>query len=161
MLVIERPEGGAVVGGLASDDLHSVGFALGEEVLAGEFPCGFDCLGAAGREEHSVHVARGEFSQFRCQRRSRWMSHAPDREVRHRLGLLACCVREVGTPVTDLGDEQTREGVEVLLAVGVPQVAAIAPFDDDWSFGRHGCEVEPQVVHGGFLDVDHVDPPAG
>jgi hypothetical protein len=69
---------------------------------------------------------------------------------------------ELGAAVAELADEEAGQRGEVALAVGVPDVGALA-LDDDRDVGlvvrRHPGEVHPQVVAGRLLEGGVVELP--
>jgi hypothetical protein len=70
-----------------------------------------------------------------------------------RRGRLADLVAEA---VADVDGEETRERVEVALAVDVLEVAAVAAHDDRDVLAReagHTREVQPEVIPGGLLQL--------
>jgi hypothetical protein len=80
----------------------------------------------------------------------------PDREEREFLRLPGCHLGEATAPVPGVHDEEAGEPVDVLLALRVPDVVALAAGDD-----RHAGllqrrlpgEVHPEVVLGLLLQV--------
>ena len=115
----------------------------------GELPCALDGLAAAGGEEDPVQVtgrvvgdALGQFDGGRRR-------EGPQREERQRLGLLRSGFGEFGAAVADLHDEQARQAVDVLVAVAVPDVDAVAAGDDRRrDVVAVAGEVPPQVALG-------------
>src|ERR1041384_3180034 len=82
---------------------------------------------------------------------------APVREEAELLPLIGARLRHIGAPVADVGAEQRAEAVEVLLAVLVPDVAAVAAHDDRQLgavlVGAHAAEVHPQVLARELLEL--------
>ena len=144
-----------MIAGVPGDDLDPVRLAYQQEVLAGHLPGGLDGFGSTCREEHPVHVAGGEFGDSRCELCCRGMGVSPDREVSELFGLFAGGIGELGSPVPDLGHEQAGQRIEILLAVLVPHVAAVATLDDHRTLLGDLGEVEPQVVPRHVLNDAH------
>ena len=151
----------AVVGEEARDHLRARGLADQLEVLPGQLDRGVDRLAARRCEEHPVEVARSERGEARRQFDGRFVGERPDREVAERLGLTRRGLAELGAAVADLHREQSRQPVEISLAVLVPHVAALATRDDR-HLGVGECaeagEVHPQVTSGEFGQVGHARP---
>ena len=63
----------------------------------------------------------------------------PVREEGELIHLLGGGSGEVAAAVADVGAEEAGEPVEVLVAVGVPDVAALATVDDREVLGSPGC----------------------
>ena len=114
-----------MVRGVTGDHLVALPLALGPEVLAGELPRRLHGLGSAAREEDPVEVAGREVGEAGRELDRGDVAVAPDREVLEGLGLPGCGGGELVAAVPDLHGEQTRERVEVLAAVGVPDPAAL------------------------------------
>src|SRR6185436_5945948 len=86
------------------------------------------------------------------------MRVGPDGEERELLRLSSRDLGEPTTSVSGIDDEQPREAVEVLLALGIPDVVALALDDDrDPAAVLHdglAREVHPEVVLGLLLKVE-------
>ena len=113
----QRAHRRAVVRDVASDHLVAIGLTDGLEVLAGELPRGLDRFAPAGREEHTLEVAGGKIGEPFGELDRAGVRVAPHREVGELAHLLRGRVGEFGATVTDLRHEQSREPVEILLAV--------------------------------------------
>jgi len=126
-------------------------------VLPGELQRGLDGLAAAAREEHAVEVAGGEVGDLRGELDGARVRVAPVREEAELLGLIGTGLRHVGAPVADVRAEERAEAVEVLLAVLVPDVAAVPAHDDrdlrPVLIGAHAAEVHPEVALGELLQL--------
>ena len=117
------------------------------EVLPRELPRRLDRLGAARDEEDAVEVAgrerrdlRRELDRARVRVRPVRVEGQLPHLLKGRLtDLLAVAVAEVD-------GEQSRQRVEVALAVDVLEVAAVAAHDDRRLVAVHGREVEPEMV---------------
>src|SRR5690606_8699723 len=111
---------------------------------------------AAGGEEHAVEVAGCETRQALGQLGRLGVGVGPEREVRQLLRLLGGGLGQLGASVTDLDDEETRQSVEVALAVDVVDVGALTA-DDGGDLGllvgAVPGEVQPQVVPRCVQDV--------
>ena len=73
---------------------------------------------------------------------------APDGEVRELLGLSGRCRRQFGATVAGLHHEEPGEPVEVSLAGGIDDPAALAALDHVHRLGRqtaHAREVHPEM----------------
>ena len=152
----EGAHGGAVVGGLAGDDLVALGLTESAEVLARQLPRRLHRLGATGGEEHPVEVGGRQRGQARREPDGGGVRVAPDREVRELLGLGAGGLCQLAATVAELHCEQARQAVEVPLPVLVEHVATVAPGDDgDVSVlvGRQPAEVHPEMPPGQCLEV--------
>ena len=147
----------AVVSDRARDDLVLHGLAGELEVLLRELPRRLDGFAAARREEDAVEVAGrvvgetvGELDRGRVGVR-------PQREERELFRLLAGCLGEALAAVAHLHDEEAREAVDVLLAVRVVDVVALAAHDDGHAVAglhaRLAGEVHPEVVFRLLLQV--------
>ena len=129
--------------------LCALALALGPEVLPGELPRRLDGLGAAGGEEHAVEVARRELRELGRELDRGRVRVAPDREVLERARLFGRRLGQVAPTVAELHREEAGERVEVALAVGVPQVAALTAGDDRDLVAlvrAEPGEVHPEVV---------------
>jgi hypothetical protein len=145
----ERPHGGAVVGGLAGDRLVTLRLATGGVVLAGQLPCRLDRLAAAGGEEHTIEVARGQLGQSGRQLDRHRMGVGPQGEVGQRLGLLGHGVGDRTPSMTGVHGVQPGQAVEVPLAVGIPDITALTSIDDGnlgWIRRRQLGKVAPGVA---------------
>ena len=153
----QRAEGGAVVGGLARDDLRPVGRARELVVLAGELERGLDGLRAAAGEEDAVEVARRQRGDARSELDRGRVGVGPVGEEAQLARLVGAGLGDVVATVADVDAEQGAERVEVLLAVVVPDVAALAAGDDRdlvvLAVAAHPGEMQPQVALGELLQV--------
>ena len=119
-----------MVGGPAGEHLVAAALAADLVVLAHELDDRLVRLGAAGAEERAVQVARGELGDLGRELDHRRVGVAPVDEERKRRHLLRGRLAQLGAEaVPDLGAEEARHPVEVALAVGVPQPAALAAAD--------------------------------
>jgi hypothetical protein len=146
----ERAHRGAVVRGLACDDLRLVRVARELVVLADELEGGLDRLAAARREEHAVEVARGEPCDARGELDRGRMRVGPRREEAELAGLVGTGLGHLGATVADVHAEQRAQAVEVPVAVLVPDVAPVA-LDDDRNVRTvrvrpEAAEMHPQVA---------------
>ena len=126
----QRPDGGSVVRQIPGDHLVAGGLADGDVVLPGQLPGRLDGFAATRGEEDSVQVAGGECRQAGRELHRRGVGVGPDGEVGELLGLFGHDLGELVAAVAGLHREETGEAIEVALAVGVPDVAAIATVDD-------------------------------
>jgi hypothetical protein len=106
------------------------GFADELEVLLGHFPRGLDGLGAAAGEEHPIQVTRGIVREPLGQLDRGGRGVSPQRKERQCLGLAGGGLRELGSSVTDLHREQTRQAVEVAFAAVIEDRHPFAAGDD-------------------------------
>ena len=125
----ERSEGGAVIGPFPSDDLVPLSVALTQVVVASELDRGLDRFGTAADEEHFVQIAGSALGDHGCRFDSGWVREAPDWEEGQLLHLLHCRGSKIGPAVAHIGAEQPGKTVEVLVAVGIPDVTAFAPIN--------------------------------
>ena len=96
-------------------------------VVLGELEGGLDGLAAARGEEDPVEVAGRVVGQPVGQLDGGGVRVRPEREERELLGLLRRDLREPLAPVAGVDDEEAGEAVEVLLALGVPDVVTLRP----------------------------------
>jgi hypothetical protein len=152
----ERAKRRAVVGGLARDDLGALRLAVLLVECADQLPRGLDRLGAARREEDAVEVARRELRDACGELDGRRMGVGPVREELEVTRLVGARLGHLMPPMPDVDAEKRRKAVEVLVAVLVPDVAAI-PADDDRHLvlvvvGAHAAEVHPQMAASLLLE---------
>ncbi len=151
----QTAHGRPVVGGLARDDLVLGPVAAELVVLAGQLQRGLDGFTAAAGEEDAVEVAGRELCDLGGQLNRARMRVAPVGEEAELLRLIGTSLRHIGAAVTDVRAEERAEAVEVLLAVLIEDVAALAANDDrDLGavfIGTHAAEVHPQVALGELL----------
>jgi hypothetical protein len=144
----------AVVGDRAADHLV-LGRLAGElEVVLGQLPRGLDSLATAGGEEDAVEVTGGVVGDALGQVDRTRVRVGPEREEGELRGLLGGGLGELGATVPCLYDEQAGEPVDVLVAVGVPDVDAVASHDRGdlvLVIGGVPGEVHPEVVLGSLL----------
>ena len=155
----ERAHRRAVIGRLPRDRLVPPRRPVAHPVeLARELPRGLDRLRAAGDEEDAVQVSRRELGDLggeldcarmrvRPVRVEGQLAHLVERRLAHLLAVA----------VADVDREEPGERVEVALAVGVPEVAAVAADDDRHVVAAHAREVQPEVVLGRPLQVEPGD----
>ncbi len=152
----QRALRGAVVGHRAADDLVLHRLAGELEVVLRELPRGLDGLAAAAGEEDPVEVAGSVVRDPLGELDGRRVRVGPQGEEGQLRGLLGGRLGQLGAAVADLADEQPGEGVEVLAALRVPDVGAVA-LDDDRHVAvvvaGHPREVHPQVLAGGLLEA--------
>ena len=127
-------------------------------VLPCQLPRGLDGLGAAGDEEDTVEVARRDrrdLGRELDRARVRVTPVRVERQLAHLRGRRLADLLAVA--VTDVDGEQSRQRVEIPLAVRVLEVAAVAT-DDDRHLGipiaGHPREVQPQVLARRALQVE-------
>ena len=146
----ERAEGGAVVGGLARDDLRLQRVAVQLVVLAGELPGRLDGLGAARGEEDPVEVAGREAGDALGQLDRLRVRVAPVGVEAELLDLRGRGLADLGAAVAGVHAEERREAVEVALAVLVVDVGALAARDDRDLVAvvvrAHAREVHPEMA---------------
>src|SRR3954451_20692542 len=145
----------AVVGDLAGDDLVLVRVAPELVVLPRELERALDGLAAARGEEDAVEVAGGDRREARRELDRRRVGVGTGREEAEVLGLVGARLADPGAAVADVHAEQRAEAVEVLVAVLVPDVAAVA-LDDDrdlraLAVRAHPAEVHPEMALGEVL----------
>ena len=132
--------------------------AARDVVLPGELPRRLDGLGTTGDEEHAVQVTGCERGQLGGELDRLRMGVGPvgvEGQLAHLRERRLADLLAVAVP--DVDREQTGEGVEVALAVRVPEVTAVA-LDDDRdvlavAVAAHPGEVHPQVILGELLEV--------
>src|SRR3954451_3500390 len=151
----QRAHRRAVVGDLARDDLVLVRLAGELVVLAGEAYGGVGRLAAARGEEDAVEVAGGHRREARGELDRGRVRVGPRGEEAELLGLVGARLGDLGAAVADVHAEQRAQAVEVLVAVLVPDVAAVA-LDDDGDLrpiavGAHPAEVHPEMALGEVL----------
>ena len=152
-------EGCAVVGTLAADELGAQGFAYALEVGAGDFHGGLDGLGAAAGEEGAGEVAGGYLGDLLGEADG-GLGGAAEGHVGELEHLLVGGVGDLGAAVANVFEPETGHGVDVGVARGVGDAAALA-FDEDlgFAFFRHFAgfaKVDPEVFEGGaaeFFDL--------
>ena len=152
----ERALRGAVVGDGPADDLVLGRLAGQLEVVLGQLPGGLDRLAAAGGEEDPVEAARGVAGDPLGELDRGRVRVGPQRHERELSRLLRGGVGQLGAAVAQLAHEEAGQRVEVLLALRVPDVGALAPHDDGdvgLVVGRVPGEVHPEVVLGGSLEL--------
>src|SRR6185437_12351661 len=126
----ERAERRAVVGGAAGDHLVAAALAADLVVLAGQLDDRLVGLGAAGAEEGAVEVAGRDLGDLGGKLDDARMRVAPVDEEPELGHLLRRRLAQLGAvAVPDLRAEEAGHAVEVALAVGVPEPAAVAPLD--------------------------------
>jgi hypothetical protein len=129
------------------------GFADELEVLLGHFPRGLHGLGAAAGEEHPIQVARGIVCEPLGQLDRGWRGVSPQRKERQCLSLPGGGLRKLGSSVTDLHGEQTRQAVEVAFAAVVEDRHAFTAGDDRRRDIRAvPREMQPEVVDHGVRE---------
>src|SRR4029079_9740213 len=115
----------------ALGDLRAHVVAARRVVLARELPGRFDRLGAARDEEHAVQVAGGERAALGRELDRARMRIAPVRVEGELAQLGGGGLPDlVAEAVADVDGEETRERVEVALAVYLLEVAAVPAHDD-------------------------------
>src|SRR6185503_9193379 len=128
-----------------------------EVVLARELPRRLDRLRAAGDEERAIQVAGGERRDLGRELDRARLGVCPVRVERQLAHLLERRLPDLlAEAVADVHREETGERVEVALAVGVLEVAAVAAYDHRdlaVAVAAHAREVHPQVVLGELLQV--------
>jgi hypothetical protein len=164
----ERPERGAVVRGLAGDDLGALRLAAGHEELTGQLPRGLHGLAPTRGEEHPVEVAGCHGGEPSGQLDGGGVGVGPEGEVAELGGLGARRVGQLLAAVAGLHDEEAGQAVEVPPAVAVPDVGALPALDDREAracFPRQAREVQPEVVGRGRRQLGaghrHQVPPVG
>ena len=121
------------------------------EILLRDLPRRLHRLAAAAREEDLVQITWRFGSKPISQLDRSWMGIGPDREERQLACLRGCGLSEFGSSVAGLHGKQTRESVEILPPVGIPDVRALATLDGwYWLAGeaRHSGEMHPQMLGG-------------
>ena len=104
--------------------------APSQVVVAGELDRRFHRLGARGDEEHLVHVTWGHLADHGGCLDGRRVGHAPVGRVGQSTHLLGGRCSQIGSPVANVHAEQAGQAVQPTVAVGVEEVAALAPFED-------------------------------
>ncbi|SKZ36275.1 Uncharacterised protein [Mycobacteroides abscessus subsp. abscessus] len=66
---------------------------------------------------------------------------AESRVMRERRELIGHRLRDLGAPVTDIGEPETSGGVEILVAIAVPHAGALTPRDHK----RAACADRPHI----------------
>ena len=153
----ERPEGRAVVGGLARDDLVLRRGPAELVVLASHLPRRLDGLGAARGEEDAVEVARCELGDARGQLDRHRVGVAPVRVEAELLGLAGRGLAELGAPVAGVHAEQGGQPVHVAVAVIVVHVRPLAAHDQrdlvTLVVPAHPGEVHPEMPACPLLEL--------
>jgi len=145
-----------VVGDLAGDDLVLARLAAEVEVLARQLERRLHRLTAPAGEEHAVQVTGSQRRDPRRQLDRRWMRIGPVGEEPELSGLVGAGLSDVGPTVADVHAEQSRESIEVAVAVLVVDLATLAPHDDRdlvIGVGRHPREMHPQMAPGQLLEA--------
>ncbi len=146
----EGTEGGAVVRDLARDQLGLQGVSPGPVIAARQLDRRLDRLRAAVGEEDPVQVARRQRRDPRRQLDRARVGVAPDRDEVELADLRRHRLAELGAPVTRVDAEESREAVQVAVAVVVPDVATLAADDDRDLVLRaeraHLREVHPEMA---------------
>ena len=145
----QRSEGRAVVGDLAGDDLGARALAAHAVVVARELPGRLHGLRPTRCEEHAVEVSGRERGDLRGQLDRAWVRVAPVRVEAELAGLARRRLAQLGPAVAGVHAEESREAVEVALAVLVEHVTALAAHDDRHlvvGVGAHPGEMHPEVA---------------
>ncbi len=119
-----------MVGDLAGDHLDLLAVAARPVVAAGQLQGRLDRLRAAVGEEDLVQIARGERGDPGGELDRARVRVAPDGDEVELPHLSGHRVAELGAAVAGVDAEERREAVEVAVAMNVPDVAAVAAYDD-------------------------------
>src|SRR3954451_4326288 len=152
----ERAHRGAVVRGLARDDLVAAALPTGAVVLAAQLDRALHGLRAAGGEEDAVEVARRELRDARGQLDRERVGEGPVGVEAKFLGLARRGLAEFCAAVAGVDAEEGGEAIEVLVAALVPDVAALAAHDDRQLVvlvRAHAREVHPEMALGQLLQT--------
>ena len=144
--------GGAVVGALAEHD-HVLGaLALVAPVLPRHLDGGLHRLAAAEGEEDVVEVAGRQLGDLGGELDGRLVGDLEDVVDRQLLHLRLDGVVDLGAAVADVDGPQAGEGVDVLVALGVVDDAALGPVHDDGLEVLHLRERRPEVPEEVLLE---------
>ena len=135
---------------MAADDLVAFRLSDGLEILTGQLPSRLDGFGPARCEEHPIQIAGRIPGETDGQLDRAGVGVGPDREVGEAGRLRAGRIGQLDPAMADLGDEESGQAVQVLVALIIPYIAAVTPLDDAHSVDgvADAAEVPPEMTIG-------------
>ena len=145
-----------MIGVLAADELDPARFANALEIGPGQFQGGFHRFGAAAGEKGAGQIAGGQGGDL-FRQADGGLGGRPHRHIGDFEHLLIGGVGDFGLAVADIFQPQAGHSVNVGLAQGIGNLAALA-FDENLrlSLFRHIAgfpQIDPQVFQGGALQL--------
>ncbi|MNR17697.1 hypothetical protein D3C85_1343760 [compost metagenome] len=120
-------DGGAVISTIAADDLAPLWLSEGAPVVPGQLDCGVVGFGTRAGEQHFGHGHRRQRDQALCQLDGR-LGRAMCKVlvVGQLLHLFQCGGFQTCFAVTQRGTPHAGHGIQILLALVIPRVDALA-----------------------------------
>src|SRR5215213_4481554 len=142
----QRAHGDTVVGHLAGEDLDLFRLSLQPPVVAGDLQRRLIRFRPTGGELEVVEVAGEERRQPRRELDRRWGCEAEEiGDERDLTNLSRSHIGQFGPAMADINVPQAGEGIDVALAIRVPEEDVFSPYHDERTVISQGPQVRERV----------------